>query len=199
MVVQDRPHRAVTHLRVKLVRRLAQDAPSYSEDGGTGKPGTVQRRKARTTSVAWSPRRKLAIFHLKRACRSTRWPASSATRKDGSTRLRGARGSWVTGLSASSQFAAMAAQRDEIRFSAAQIGGSRQDRPHEMLETKRSRTGSGHHEYKLRTRNVVTGCEMLLAVPSWVRGYPRHRGLRRSGPRPSPMHRHFRPTGAPAH
>ncbi|MCV2446748.1 M48 family metallopeptidase [Paracoccus sp. DMF] len=41
LIVQDQPHRAVTHFRRKLVRCLAHDAPPYSGVGASGKPGAV--------------------------------------------------------------------------------------------------------------------------------------------------------------
>ena len=42
LVVEYQPHRAFTHFRGKLVRRLAHDAPSYSGLGASGKPNAVQ-------------------------------------------------------------------------------------------------------------------------------------------------------------
>ena len=46
LIVQDQPHRAVTHFRRKLVRCLAHDAPPYSGVGASGKPGAVHTREA---------------------------------------------------------------------------------------------------------------------------------------------------------
>ena len=42
LVVENQSHGTFTHLRGKLVRRLAHDAPSYSRVGASGKPGAVQ-------------------------------------------------------------------------------------------------------------------------------------------------------------
>ncbi|MFN4274548.1 MAG: hypothetical protein ACK4F5_17240, partial [Aliihoeflea sp.] len=42
--VQHQPHSAFAHLRGKLVRGLAHDAPSYSGVGASGKPGAVHYR-----------------------------------------------------------------------------------------------------------------------------------------------------------
>ena len=43
LVVENQPHGPLAHLRGKLVRGLAHDAPSYSRVGASGKPGAVQK------------------------------------------------------------------------------------------------------------------------------------------------------------
>lgn len=40
--VENQSNGALSHLRGKLVRGLAHDAPSYSRVGASGKPGAVQ-------------------------------------------------------------------------------------------------------------------------------------------------------------
>lgn len=42
LVIQHHPDRSITHLRRKLVRRLAHIGSIYSRVGASGKPGTVQ-------------------------------------------------------------------------------------------------------------------------------------------------------------
>jgi hypothetical protein len=42
LIVEDQTHGALTHFRGKLVRCLAQDAPSHSGLAASGKPGAVQ-------------------------------------------------------------------------------------------------------------------------------------------------------------
>lgn len=42
-IVEDQPHRSVTHFGGKLVRRLAHDGSTFSGVGASGKPGAVQK------------------------------------------------------------------------------------------------------------------------------------------------------------